>query len=198
MIQPHQIVETLKHCIQSPFQEARWLNTLSYLEYRGFRKMTKGLGTQDLQFQELLHLSEEVRHALWFKQKALQRGGDFFQSYFDETLLVPQATRTYLWNLTTLVSSLMNPEPSKREAYQGMTWGLERRALWLYPLYDQVLLESSRRSFSMRGILQEEQVHFSLLKEPPFLSLKLFEAGEEKLFQTWWRALSQEVLSHGL
>ena len=43
---------------------ARWLNTFSYLEYVGFRKIVKSQRAEGLTAAILGHACEEARHAL--------------------------------------------------------------------------------------------------------------------------------------
>jgi hypothetical protein len=60
---------------------ARWLNTFSYLEYVGFRKIVKSQKAEALTAAILGHACEEGRHALGLKKLALRLGGAEFDSY---------------------------------------------------------------------------------------------------------------------
>ena len=53
---------------------SRWLNTLSYLEYIGTRKILKSLPAHIFGKVFLEHVNEEARHSLFFKNLAQKRG----------------------------------------------------------------------------------------------------------------------------
>ena len=90
------LLRILEKVISEPKLHSRFLNTLSYLEYIGSRKMLKSLPAPILNKTFLSHINEEVRHSLFLKslaenlaQKKLgfkqhemiasQAGSDYFQ-----------------------------------------------------------------------------------------------------------------------
>src|ERR1700730_12813184 len=61
--------------VPDPALHARWLNTFSYLEYVGFRKIVKSQLAEVLAAAILGHACEEGRHALGLKKLAIKLGG---------------------------------------------------------------------------------------------------------------------------
>ena len=66
---------------------ARWLNTFSYLEYVGFRKIIKSQRADVLSRAFLNHALEEGGHAFLLKNMAVKVGGKDFDFYTPETML---------------------------------------------------------------------------------------------------------------
>ena len=52
----------------NPKLHAKFLNTLSFLEYTGARKIVKSQDAEDIDMEKLSHMAEEIRHALMFKR----------------------------------------------------------------------------------------------------------------------------------
>ena len=63
-----------------------WLNTLSFLEYMGSRKIAKALPQEEFNEVLLGHLSEEVRHSLYFKKQARHVSGQNYGFHKHELL----------------------------------------------------------------------------------------------------------------
>ena len=57
----------LQQVVSHPLLHAKWLNTLSFLEHIGSRKIIKSQNSHTLNYVILQHISEETRHALFFK-----------------------------------------------------------------------------------------------------------------------------------
>ena len=77
----------ISQIVADPALHARWLNTFSYLEYVGFRKILKSQRAEVLTAAILTHACEEGRHALGLKKLAVKLGGDGFDSYAPQVLL---------------------------------------------------------------------------------------------------------------
>jgi hypothetical protein len=82
-----------------PALHARWLNTLSYLEYVGFRKIVKSQRAEVLTAAILGHACEEGRHALGLKKLAIKLGGVQFDSYAPAVLLCSEEAAAYFQDL---------------------------------------------------------------------------------------------------
>lgn len=61
------IKSALRKIIADERVEARWLNTISYLEYVGARKIFRSVATSHPSVSVLDHLADETRHAAAFK-----------------------------------------------------------------------------------------------------------------------------------
>ena len=70
--------------MQDDHIHARWLNTFSFLEYIGFRKIVKSQRAEVLNRSLLVHALEEGRHALLLKKLAVKLGGSKFDFYRPE------------------------------------------------------------------------------------------------------------------
>ena len=101
--------------VAEPALHARWLNTFSYLEYVGFRKIVKSQRAEYLTAAILGHACEEGCHALSLKKLAVKLGGAEFDSYSPEVLLCDEEAKTYFQELdqscegSPLISSAQPP-----------------------------------------------------------------------------------------
>jgi hypothetical protein len=85
--------------VADPALHARWLNTFSYLEFVGFRKIVKSQRAEVLTAAILGHACEEGRHALGLKKLAIMLGGAQFDSYAPEALLCGEDAAAYFQDL---------------------------------------------------------------------------------------------------
>lgn len=83
---------------------AKWLNMISYLEYRGARKIFRSLKTEDMTESILKHSYEESRHAYFLKKQAIKIGGDSFNSYRDTNRIGVGQFKKYFYELDLLVN----------------------------------------------------------------------------------------------
>lgn len=139
---------------------ARWLNSLSYLEYRGFRKIARSQNTEDIDEDLLSHAMEEVRHALFFKKLAIKVGGSSFSYYKTETLLSEAAIKSYFYELDLNTAKLCarTGHSDKKSIYHCVTWLIEERAMQVYQEYD-LTLKTQKFDFSLRPVLIDEIRH---------------------------------------
>ena len=133
----------------------RFLNTLSYLEYLGTRKMLKSLPAPLLNKVFLDHINEESRHSLFLKTIAQKLAGKNLG--FKETELIAGSKASQYFKEVehyTLKFSFSNPVLS--DLYT--TYAIEQRALIFYSLYNDILKKKSFH-FSMQSILNDEADH---------------------------------------
>jgi hypothetical protein len=174
----------VRQLISHPCTHAKWLNTLSYLENCGAKKIARAEHPLDVSREMLKHASEEFRHAFYLKQQISTRLGQFLPTYHQGSILGGWQTTHYLDRLEVQICRLIK---NKRMIYPLVTYAIEVRAAKAYPLYQELLIES-RSSVSVRSILLEEKGHleemegllgaFSLEKE---MACQI----EEKLFKEW-------------
>jgi hypothetical protein len=188
--------------VADPALHARWLNTFSYLEYVGFRKIVKSQRAEVLTAAILGHACEEGRHALGLKKLAIKLGGAQFDSYAPDVLLCGEEAEAYFQDLDKACDEAF-ADRSKQEraklSYGYVTWLVERRALDVYGIYKQALGDSEiARKFG--SLLAEETKHLAdveaLLRagDPEFSTRsKEFEAVEAAPYQNFNDALTCEL-----
>lgn len=181
---------------------ARWLNTFSFLEYIGFRKIVKSQRAEVLDRALLMHALEEGRHALLLKKLAVKLAGHAFDFYEPETMLCPDAAKTYFRELDhrcdERFAHLGDLERSKL-VYLYVTWLIERRALDVYGLYKKGLGNSDVAS-KLDALLAEEVGHLRHVEagiaagDPDHAARSAeFEALESGLYEAFVGALAREL-----
>lgn len=188
--------------IADPTLHARWLNTFSYLEYVGFRKIVKSQRAEFLTAVILGHACEEGRHALGLKKLAVKLGGAEFDSYAPEVLLCGEEAVAYFQDLDKACDAAFadrSGEERGKLTYGYVTWLVERRALDVYQTYRKALGESEIAR-KLGGLLAEETKHLADVEallhagDPEFPARsKEFEAIEAALYQNFIGALFREL-----
>lgn len=180
---------------------ARWLNTFSFLEYIGFRKIVKSQRAEVLNRALLTHALEEGRHALLLKKLAVKLGGQAFDFYRPETMFCSDAAKTYFRELDhgcdEKFAHLAEIERAKL-VYLYVTWLIERRALDVYGCYKKVLGDSDLAP-KLNALLAEEVGHLRAVEagiaagDPEHASRsREFEALEAGLYDDFVEALARE------
>lgn len=157
-----EIHEIINPIVKDPFLHGLWVNTLSYLENCGARKIAFCEHPTAVKEEMLKHASEEFRHAFYLK-KQLARIGQSYEDYRRSYLLGGWAAYHYLEALdlhtSRYLSSLgMNLVEIKQHAYLLVTYAIELRAGELYPLY-QATLKKYKSKIQVQSILLEEKEH---------------------------------------
>jgi hypothetical protein len=141
---------------------ARFANTLSLLEHIGSVKIARTQSGPAIDADALQHLAEEARHADVLKRIVGRLAGESLATYGDEELLAGVSARGYFARLDALVRAFcrerLEPDVRHAAAYALVTWLVERRAMWLYPLYQDTLERHAARA-SVRSIIGEETRH---------------------------------------
>ncbi|MCI0600101.1 MAG: hypothetical protein L0Y60_11400 [Beijerinckiaceae bacterium] len=191
--------------VAGPALHARWLNTFSYLEYIGFRKIVKSQRAETMSAAILGHACEEGRHALGLKKLAIKLGGAGFDTYLPDALLCGEEAKEYF---QTLDRSCDEAFASLREnervtlTYCYVTWLVERRALDVYRTY-KLALGESEIARKLTSLLAEETKHLAdvealLQSSDPefFVRSKTFATKEAALYQNFIEALASELANH--
>jgi hypothetical protein len=188
--------------VADPALHARWLNTFSYLEYVGFRKIVKSQRAEGLTAAILGHACEEGRHALGLKKLAVKLGGAEFDSYTTEVLLCGEEAEAYFQELDKACDEAFADRSNEERAkltYCYVTWLVERRALDVYGIYKKALGETEIAR-KLGGLLAEETKHLADVEavlhtgDPEFSTRsKEFEAVEATLYQNFINALTREL-----
>lgn len=140
---------------------ARWLNTFSFLEYVGFRKILKSQRAETLNAETLTHAVEEGRHALRLKKLAIALGGPGFDSYAADCLLCGEEAEDYFQSLDRQCEAQFaerSEAERSRLTYLYVTWLVERRALDVYGLYKKAVKDPEIAA-RLDGMLVEEIGH---------------------------------------
>jgi hypothetical protein len=162
---------------------ARFVNTLSRLEYVGVRKILKSRRSERIGLDGLQHILDEAVHALRLKKAAVALaggGGDSVATFADDATLAGDAGEGYLQALDRRAEeALLDLDPAERgEAnYQLTSAAIEVRAQVFYPLYDQCL-KDNRVGFSVAAISKDEDRH-----------LEEMAVGLERSLPEWRRRL---------
>jgi rubrerythrin len=200
----------LKAILESIVKEdkihAQWVNTLSFMENAGARKISASEDREKVSLIILKHAAEEHRHAYYLKKQIEKLGEGLCPNYEDQYLLAPKASKYYLNNLDVKVCKYLKKElhltgsALKFAAYLLVTYAIEVRADELYPIYQEVLSQFGAK-VTVKSIILEEEGHL----EEMLHQLRSFSSEWEKyaqiavdieteLFNNWMIGLAHEVL----
>ena len=140
---------------------SRWLNTLSYLEYIGTRKILKSLPAHIFGKTFLEHINEEARHSLFFKNLA-QKEAQKNLSFQAHEMLAPQSASDYFQKVDHYNEMFSFSNPLLNYFYT--TYTVEQRALVVYSLYNEILKRKGF-SFSIQSVLNDEKAHLDFVFE---------------------------------
>lgn len=195
----------LKKIVQDGKTHAKWLNTLSFMENAGARKISKCEHPILVSEIQLKHAAEEHRHAYYLKKQIRKIDPELCKTYENNELLAPIATRQYLHSLDIKACRYLqeafqlSKEDLKYAAYLFVTYAIEVRADELYPVYQQALTEESSR-IMVKSIILEEEGHL----EEMINQLNEFSSDwklhaehiltiEKGLHEVWINAVTEDV-----
>jgi hypothetical protein len=186
------LISTLQRLAGRPEVHARFVNTLSLLEYIGARKILKSQKESRITAELLAHAAEEIRHAQALKRVALKLSDGRLEGYSQDELLAGSEARAYIQDVDH--TPLLEGEPS-RDAFTSYLYAtllIEERANRIYPLYEPILAEAGHPGV-LKGILKEEVAHLCDIRREIEASggpgLEPLRAREEKAFNSWWSAV---------
>ena len=200
--------QLLQTIVQSDVLHAKWLNSLSFLENTGARKISASEDSYQVSYLQLKHAAEEHRHAYYLKKQLRKLPVSFPDSYEKTTLLAAAYTQQYLKKLDVLCVRYLkgtlglHTSELKFAAYLLVTYAIELRADVLYPIYQEVL-ERNNSKIMVKSIIVEEQGHLeemtaqleTYLQDWKQHANRLIEI-EERLFKEWMQAIRNEMLQH--
>lgn len=195
----------LNKIVQEENTHAKWLNTLSFMENAGARKISKCEHPVLVTQIQLKHAAEEHRHAYYLKKQIGKINPELCRTYENEELLAATATRQYLHSLDIKACRYLqkvfklNKEDLKYAAYLFVTYAIEVRADELYPVYQDILTQESSK-IMVKSIILEEVGHL----EEMINQLNGFSADwkahadhiltiEKELHEQWINAIAEEV-----
>jgi len=196
----------LSQIVQDATLHARFLNTLSRMEYVGARKIFKSRDANFLDREGLQHALEETGHALRLKRYAEKICGDpqLVKTYSDEHTLAGSVGEDYIQGVDAAAHAVLSDleEPLRTEVnYLLSSVAIEIRADSFYPMYEECLQET-QAPFSVASIQKDEVKHLAELRERlsellPHAEtlLSSLQSREQELFEHWMQAIQEVVHS---
>ncbi|MBS0622028.1 MAG: hypothetical protein JSR80_03610 [Verrucomicrobia bacterium] len=193
-----EIRRLLPPIVKDTVLHGRWINTLSYLENCGARKIASCEHPTLVREEMLKHAAEEFRHAFYLK-KQLPRIDQHYEDYRLSSLLGGWSACHYLNTLDLHTSRYlkilgMGLSEIKQLAYLLVTYAIELRAGELYPIYQSILREQ-RSKIQVQSVLLEEKEHLKEMEDElrrvtsaPIYVEKIC-AFEAHLFKRWLHSL---------
>ncbi|SDH87588.1 hypothetical protein SAMN05421846_102356 [Chryseobacterium taeanense] len=196
----------LEKIVQHNESHAKWLNTLSYMENAGARKISACEHPSEVNLIQLKHAAEEHRHAYYLKKQILRVNSKICENYRNEELLASTSTKQYLHSLDIKTCKYLQQkfslkkEELKYAAYLFVTYAIEVRADKLYPVYQEILTKHSSKVM-VKSIILEEEGHLEEMvsqldkfsedwKSHAEYILKI----ENELHEHWIQSISQEMI----
>lgn len=203
-VNTHLLEEFISGLVKSRLNHAKFVNTLSMLEYIGARKIIKSQNESSISLEILSHAAEEIRHAFALKKVALKMSEGILDSYSEENLLCGNEARRYIQNIDFGVARVLSKDVAPTQAtvetnYLLTTLLLEERANQLYPYYERFLAEAGFPGI-LNAICREEDSHLksvteglSSQKDLSQEQLSDLRALEEREFTHFIESLSQKI-----
>lgn len=193
------VKDLLTKIVRNSFLHARFLNTLSLLEYRGAQKLSRIATSLPSSSFFLEHIAEEYRHAFFLRRLAQKISpSEMFQEY--DNVFSKAKTISYMDKIDRRISLMLRDHRllSKDRAYVFVTLVIEERALPFYRLYQSVL-DDETCGISVKSIASEEADHLSVMRAEAkriHLSEELLASAlafEQKCFSRWLEALDNDI-----
>lgn len=188
----------IQELIHKPHLHARFLNTLSLLEFIGARKIMKSQEEAQITPTVLAHATEEIRHAQIIKKLAIKVGGASVKSYAEESLMCGEVARDYIHGIDYKAQEVLGEKDSWRN-YLLTTLIIEERAQELYPFYDQQLSQVGLGG-PLQTIVREEVGHLEdvieKLQVAGKVSVSMIDAVrnyEKRLFDHFFESVIEEM-----
>jgi len=197
--------DILTKIVQRNELHKKWLNTLSFLENAGARKISACEEPELVDITQLKHAAEEHRHAYYLKKQIQKLDGYAPRHYGLSDLLAPVHTRQYLHKLDIQCARYLKKQfgfegrKLKYSAYLYVTYLIEVRADELYPAYQDVLTEQQSK-VTVKSIILEEEGHLremismlEVLHSDWQTHAAHLQAIEEALFGNWFKQITENV-----
>ena len=201
------LTSILQNIVNDNLLHSKWLNTLSYMENAGAKKISASEHKEEVTLLILKHAAEEYRHAYYLKKQLAKLDENVCKTYSNAELLAPNHTKYYLNTLDVLVCRYLKNQFSlsgydlKFAAYLFVTYAIEVRADELYPIYQAILTAKNSR-VTVKSIILEEEGHL----EEMLNQLREFSSDwekhadaiikiEQKMFNDWMIGLGKEVFA---
>ena len=200
-----QLDTLLSDIVKDTILHAKWLNTLSFMENAGARKISAAEHKEEVTLLILKHAAEEHRHAYYLKKQLAKLDASLCKTYKNAELLVPNHTRFYLNTLDVKVCRYLKEHFNlsgselKFAAYLFVTYAIEVRADELYPIYQNVLTANDSK-VTVKSIILEEEGHLEeMINQLNEFSLDWEKHAQEvvkiedEMFVKWMNSLQKEL-----
>ena len=181
----------LDEIMENDFLHAKFLNTLSFIEYTGARMILKSQKESDMSFDKMIHLQEEIRHSLLFKKLALKIYPKELE-YDDGGVFCYPISKNYISRIDQPAQNLTSTE----NCYFLTSYIIEVRALSFYQTYNLKL--GNKGPFNLNSILNDEEKHLRDMRESIISKVaqqhieNLIEI-ETSIFSEFSREISKEL-----
>lgn len=183
---------------------AKWLNTLSYLENCGARKIAACEHPTLVKEEMLKHAAEEFRHAHHLKRQIEKVSHKPMDTYCRAFILGETASLHYLTVLDLKASRYLKKlgltkNAIKEAAYLLVTYAIELRADELYRIYHDVLRKNGSK-VAVKSILLEEKEHLNEMIEglhqlpSGFMHAERICAFEGELCREWILSINKAIM----
>jgi rubrerythrin len=199
------IQNVLRCIVQQDQLHAKWLNTLSFMENAGARKISLCEHPTEVSIIQLKHAAEEHRHAYYLKKQIGKLSTPTCATYDDKYLIAPVYTKQYLHQLDIkscrYLKETFNLSGAalKHAAYLFVTYAIEVRADELYPIY-QHTLDALKSKVMVKSIILEEEGHLEEMIDqlaqfsPQWEQYaKNVQAIEQALHKEWISAIASQL-----
>ena len=189
-----------------PTLHARFINTISLMEYIGARKIMKSQQDVEFDLELLSHVAEESKHAWLVKRLALRVDKNAAATYAPEHLLCKEQAEGYLQAIDAAAKRAL-ADVDMTGASFSKTWLnylyssllIEERADTFYKVY-AVVLEELGLAGTVRAILKDETKHLAAMADrieqyDPDARVRLagLRVKERAAFARWEEALWAEL-----
>lgn len=195
----------LERIVDNPSLHSRWINTLSFMENVGSRKISKFEHRTETNLTILKHAAEEARHAYFLKKQIGKIDSNLCPTFQKEFLLASQQSLDYLNVLDIEIARYLKKSynlsgyPLKFGSYLLTTYAIEVRANDIYPVY-QNLLDKMDSDINVKSIIQEEIGHLDEMEKDMVMFLSDPETDkkyaiqiETELYYNWIFHISKEI-----
>ncbi|MEO8184011.1 MAG: hypothetical protein ABI895_34760 [Deltaproteobacteria bacterium] len=184
------LARTLSAIVSSPALHARFLNSLSRLEYVGVRKMLKARRAQDLDVNGLQHILEETVHATRLKKfaRTVAPPGVCVDTFRAEHTLSGDEAENYFQVVDRAGEEALGQADSEA-SYALTSAAIEIRARAFYPAYQEALQAAGSR-ISVSSILTDEEAHLSEMQDRLRADLPDWQQQLERVMQVEARAFA--------
>ncbi len=182
----------LENIVEDKPYHALFLNMLAMLEHLGSRKIMLSQMDRVMTQDTLQHLSEEARHAYFFKRNAERIAGKSLDGWNDKNTMARIPAAMYFGRLDAGITRKVGAD----NAYGWVSLIIELRACWLYAIYQEVL-EKSSDHMSLKSLLAEEDHHLAEMFDicgEDYDTLKSLSAHETELFERLWTHLEENLV----
>ena len=194
---PHEqpVFDFLARLIAAPEQHAKFMNMLSMLEHMGSRKIMISQMDKVMTQDTLQHLSEEARHAYFFKRQAERVAKRSLDGWDNDNTMCRIPAAMYFGRMDAGItktlearqreeaqkchserseesyeakgdpSSQAPQDDSKWDSYPWVSLIIELRACWLYHIYQNALDAQDDFQLSLKSLIAEEDHHLAEMFE---------------------------------